>query len=169
MSKPLLTCYAVRDERGNYFRSGGKPFLGRDTSWVSSLEKARIYSRPGPARAVITSFAEDCPKGSVLELVELHVTQVVVHEEKDRVKDAINKKAIAAAKRELERVEEKGKKYQEEREKAKIKLENLMAGNKCGICFWRNEDGKCICGASEWDEVDEWEEACEHFEKEEGD
>ena len=84
-----LVLYAVRNKDGWYFRAKGGGLRG---NWVDSLKKARIYSKPGPARAQVTFFANNYPKYGVPELVELRVTEVVTLNEDVRVKKSMNRK-----------------------------------------------------------------------------
>jgi hypothetical protein len=85
-----LVLYAVRNKDGEFFRAKG--FGGHGETWVDSLKKARIYSKPGPARAQVTFFANRWPEYGVPELVELRVTEVVTLNEDVRVKKSMNRK-----------------------------------------------------------------------------
>jgi hypothetical protein len=142
MSDPtLLVLYAVRNRDGQYFRAKG--YGGCGATWVDSLQKARIYPKPGPARRQVTFFATTYPSYGVPELVELHVKSVVAANETERVRKSIEKKAKAAAaweerqaKRELERAQEKLDEAQREFERLKNapkKAEQVRQQRNAGI------------------------------------
>jgi hypothetical protein len=104
MSNVLMTLYAVRNRDGQYFRAKG--YGGCGETWVDSLSRARIYPKPGPARAQVTFFANNYPKFGVPELVELRVTEVVAIQEQGRVRKSQEHKArqeAEYAKRDAER------------------------------------------------------------------
>ena len=91
----LLTLYAVRNRDGKYFHNKG--YGGFGTSWADTLEGARIYSKPGPARAQVTYFSNTYPQFGVPGLVELHVTRVVATQETERVqKSKVRKEKVKA-------------------------------------------------------------------------
>jgi len=92
MSESLLTMYAVRNKDGQYFRSKG--YCGSGETWVDDIKKARIYPKPGPARAQVTFFAGAYPKYGVPDIVELRVTEVVAVDEAVRVKKALHRKSV---------------------------------------------------------------------------
>ena len=91
----MLTMYAVRNGQGGYFRNKG--YGGYGETWMKGLDKARIYPRPGPARAIVTFFATSYPEFGVPELVELRVTEVIAVDETDRVRKSLDRKAKADA------------------------------------------------------------------------
>lgn len=91
VEEPLLRMYAVRNKEGKYFRSKG--YGGGGATWVESLSKARIYSRPGPARSQVTFFATHYPQFGIPEIVELHVTTVLALDETARVRKSIDRKS----------------------------------------------------------------------------
>lgn len=96
MLAPLISFYAVRNEQGKYFRSTG--YCGYGDTWVDSLNKAKIYSRIGPARGQVTYFANAYPEYEIPEIVELQVTNAIAIKETARVKKAQENKAKADAK-----------------------------------------------------------------------
>lgn len=83
MKKPILKIYAVRNKEGLYFRAKG--MNGYGPSWVEEIEKARTYTKPGPAKGVITWFAKNHPTFGVPDLIELHVNKIVVIDQGERV------------------------------------------------------------------------------------
>jgi len=117
--EPLLVLYAVRNRDGKYFHAKGYGHCG--ATWVDDIKKARIYPRPGPARARVTYFVTNYPQFGVPELVELRVTEVVAAKEEDRVQKSQQRKQAAEARRaerqakyDLERAEHKLKEAQDE-------------------------------------------------------
>ena len=89
MSDIKLRMYAVRSGDGKYLCKGN--------GWVDGLERARLYVKPGPARALVTLLATKFPNSVFPELVELHVTDVVVLDEKERLVKAQLRKAVREA------------------------------------------------------------------------
>lgn len=87
MSNSLMTLYAIRRRDGQFFAS-----KKRGGDWTSELGKARIYTKPGPARSMITFFANIGRMG-ISELVELRVTEVVGVVETERVQKSVDRKA----------------------------------------------------------------------------
>lgn len=112
-----LALYAVRNEKGQFLRSKGYP--GKGSTWVDTLEEAKIYGKPGPAKARITWFKNVFPKFETLELVKLHVERIEVLDQKARVQKvretaarkrlsqarAITERRIEDLKREQARIE----------------------------------------------------------------
>ena len=89
--EPLLKFYAVQNRDGMFFRSKG--YGGYGETWVDSLAKAKVYTRPGPARGQVTFFANNYPKFGIPTLIELHVTKMILITETDRVKKSQDRKA----------------------------------------------------------------------------
>lgn len=109
MSKVLLTFYTVRFINGRYLKAKGNSYSGPIT--VDSLEKARIYSKIGPAKAIVTYCAKRSPNEVVPDIIELHVTQEVVLNQEEYVKKAAKAKENA---KQLEKIR-----------KAKYELDSL--------------------------------------------
>lgn len=86
----FMVFYAIRNEEGRYFRAKG--YGGYGKSWVDDLQKARIYSRPGPARAQITFFSEHYPQFGIPSLVLLHVTRYEILNESLQITNKLAKK-----------------------------------------------------------------------------
>lgn len=49
-----ITLYAVQNHEGKYFKNRG---MGGGLRWVTGLQNARIYFKPGPARVQITIWS----------------------------------------------------------------------------------------------------------------
>jgi hypothetical protein len=123
-----MTMYAVRNKDGQYFHAKG--YCGHGDTWVDSLKKARIYPKPGPARAQVTFFANKYPNFGVPELVELRITEVVVLDEEIRVKKSRDRKLKKVAE-----LEKRNVKYRKERAEKQIAdaqktLETILRGVK---------------------------------------
>ena len=110
--EPILTMYAVKSKDGKWLRAKG--YCGSGKSWVTSLQAAKLYGRPGPARAQITFWAKHYPKFGIPDLVELRITEMVVLDESAMVKNKIHKSEVRIeqeklreAKWELEEAEKK--------------------------------------------------------------
>ena len=78
---PPLTFYTIRLKKAGtdlYFKS-------RFDEWVENLEDAKVYRKPGPARSTITFFVRKKKYDpSLLELIELQVTNVAVIDDSSR-------------------------------------------------------------------------------------
>jgi hypothetical protein len=86
-----LKLYVVQNKIGNYFRAKG--YGGYGETWVSDIQKARIYNRIGPARATITWFANTYPNYGIPNLCEIVVQSInILTDEVPRVKKAMIKK-----------------------------------------------------------------------------
>ncbi len=70
-----MNLYVVRNKQGQFFRAKG--YGGSGQSWVDTLEKSRLYTKIGPAKATITYFARTGPEFGVPDLLEfaIDVTQ----------------------------------------------------------------------------------------------
>jgi len=123
MNEPLMTVYAVRNKDGEYFRAKG--YGGSGDTWVDSLKKARIYPKPGPARAQVTFFANKWPEFGVPELVELRVTEVVVLNEDKRVKKSQDRKEREIAEQEMRHAEWEQQQAQKQLKEAQETLRRL--------------------------------------------
>lgn len=95
MNKLIL--YAVRNSEGKWFRRKG--YGGYGKTWVDDFNKARIYNRIGPARGVISFFANNYKEFPVAELVALEIENVIVLDETNRVRKQQEKKKQAEATR----------------------------------------------------------------------
>ncbi len=109
--------YAVRNKDGKWFRRKGYGgYGGYGETWVDDLKSARIYNKPGPARAQISYFYNKWPEYGIADLVEFSIGSFEIIDERDRVLGVKKKK------------EEEARKYevmarQREIEMAKAKLE----------------------------------------------
>jgi hypothetical protein len=78
--KPLAVFYAIRNEKGQYWRTYDKY---RSPGWKDNLEDAKLWTRIGPAKAKITALSHG--KGPVPELVEFVVREVRVVDQNARI------------------------------------------------------------------------------------
>lgn len=89
-----LEFFAVRNQDGLWFRNKG--YNGTGANWVDSLKKARVYSRIGPAKGVITWYVNHSPElpalqlfkftVSATEIVDLNLKAVKTREIKNEIK-----------------------------------------------------------------------------------
>ncbi len=128
---PKLVLYAVRNENGEFLRSKGfnGGHGGGGKTWVSTLEEAKIYGKPGLAKARITWFQNNFPQFKTLELVKLHVERVEVIDQTERVKKVqaeAQKQKLATQKRIAEQqiagLEQKKKRIEAEMKRLKGSL-----------------------------------------------
>lgn len=85
----ILNFYAVRSQDGKWFRSKG--LYGSGNSWVEDLTKAKIYSKPGPAKSQITFWAKNYPEFGIPDLVRITTGVCEYLDQTERVKDRIQK------------------------------------------------------------------------------
>ena len=85
----VLVLYAVRNNKGQYFRAKG--YGGGGNTWVDDINKAKIYGKTGGARGTITWFANNYPNYPTPDLIKLTVTGIEVMDEKGRVEKAKQK------------------------------------------------------------------------------
>ena len=84
-----LNFYAVRSQDGKWFRSKGYGGVGE--SWVEDITKAKIYSKPGPAKSQVTFWAKNYPEFGVPYLVRITTGVCEYLDQTERVKDRIFK------------------------------------------------------------------------------
>lgn len=112
-----FSLYVVRNKEGKFFRSKGRD--GRGESWVASLATAKVYAKIGPAKAVVSFFANHYPKYGVPEILKLKVAEVEVIDETERVKKVQEKRKRAKQKAEKRTAEYRLKNAAAELETAK--------------------------------------------------
>lgn len=88
---PGIELFAVRNQEGKYFHRKG--YGGYGETWTSDFKKARIYTKIGQARAIVTFFADRWPEYGIPDVVQLMVTEVKVIKEEERVKTRQKKAA----------------------------------------------------------------------------
>ncbi len=98
-----LNIYAVRSKKGKWLRSKG--YNGGGESWVDDFTQAKIYSKPGPAKAQITFWGTHYPEFGVPDLVRITVGTCQYLDQEERVKIAKEKKIIRELKDDILRTE----------------------------------------------------------------
>lgn len=94
-----LEFYVVRSKDGKYLRAKG--YNGYGDSWVTDLNKAKVYTKRQSATAQITFWANSYPEYGVPELVPLISTLGEPIPQEDRVAKVQKKKEIAKLNRDL--------------------------------------------------------------------
>jgi hypothetical protein len=131
-----LNFYAVRSQDGKWFRSKGMNGYGE--SWVEDITKAKIYLKPGPAKAQITFWSKNYPEFGIPDLVRITTGVCEFLDQTDRVNSTIIKIKTRELEREIRSSEyrinnyiQKTKWDQEYIEKEKLKMdENIKELNK---------------------------------------
>jgi hypothetical protein len=118
-----LKFYAVRSKDGKWLRTKG--YSGSGDSWVDDIKKAKIYPRIGPARSQVTWWSNNYPDYGIPELIELHCTNGIILEEKERVQKAIEKKKQDIINAEISHREWEIEQAQNQLKKAQKKLKEL--------------------------------------------
>lgn len=105
-----IVFYVIRNDVGQFYKTRTS---NRRPHWVDAIGMARIYGKESMARSKVTAYANENPNKPVPEIVEMHVTKVVVVDQRQRVVDARAKKIredagrdVAKRKRDLEDAEE---------------------------------------------------------------
>jgi len=86
----LLTLYAVRNKKGEWFRTKG--YGGSGQSWVSDIKRARIYGKLGPARSIVTFFTSNWPEYGIPDIIQFDIKEFIVMDEIERVRKSIKSK-----------------------------------------------------------------------------
>lgn len=79
--------YAVRSADGKYLRSRG--YGGSGESWVEKLTSAKLWFKPGPAKAQITFWAKNYPQFGVPQLVTFNLVEAASERQEERVSKVI--------------------------------------------------------------------------------
>jgi hypothetical protein len=90
LEKELLL-YAVRSKNGKFYKSKGYGGY-RNTVWMDDINEAKIYTKIGQARSVVTFFTGHYPDYGIPDLVIIKVNEVSLVNEKERVTKSIEKK-----------------------------------------------------------------------------
>lgn len=79
----LMKFYVVQSHDGMFFRTRGfNAYMNESrhsTSWVNDISQAKIYTRPGPAKAQVTWWTKHHKKYAPYEVIECLVTDTMVH------------------------------------------------------------------------------------------
>lgn len=94
-----LNFYAVRSQDGKWLRSKG--YGGSGESWVEDITKAKIYSKPGPAKAQITFWAKNYPKFGIPDLVKITTGVCEYLDQTERVNETIQNIKLKELEREI--------------------------------------------------------------------
>lgn len=118
--------YAVRNKDGKWFRRKG--YGGYGETWVDDLKSARIYNKPGPARAQISFFYNNWPDYDIADLVEFSVGSFEIIDERDRVLGVKKKKEEEARKYKIQARQREVEMAKAKLEEAKKELRELQDG-----------------------------------------
>jgi len=91
-----LNFYAVRNKRDKWLRRKG--YSGYGESWVDDITQARIYSKPGPAKAQVTFWGKHYPKYGIPDLVRITTGICEYIDQTDRVTKVITKHKLESLK-----------------------------------------------------------------------
>lgn len=111
-----MNIYVVRSKDGEFFRAKG---FGRSgENWVESLDKARLYTKIGPAKGTVTYFAKNYPEYGTCDILEftLDVSQAKVMDMSQTTAKSIKKI--------------KDRELAQEQRRVKYELERLEADEK---------------------------------------
>lgn len=118
-----LEFYVVVNNAGQYFRAKG--YGGAGQSFVDDAKKCKVYGKIGPARSVVTYFANHFPQYPNLQIIKMNIAGYEVLDEADRVQKAKEKKAKAEAAHEKYMAEHRLKEAEKALKIAQDKLDKL--------------------------------------------
>jgi hypothetical protein len=118
-----LEIYVVRNSDGNYFRAKG--YHGTGDTWVSDINKARIYTKLSTARSIVSFFANNYTGFKTPEIVKMTVSVTEVLDESERVKKQQEKKQKQAEEAKIRRKQDALKRAQQDLEEAKARVSRL--------------------------------------------
>jgi len=118
-----LKFYAVRSQDGKWFRRKG--LGGSGDSWVDELTKARIYNKPGPARAQISWWFSNYPSYGCPDLVVFTASISETINEEERLLKARTKQEKTTGIRRLAMARHRLETAHEEVRKATNDLESI--------------------------------------------
>lgn len=121
----VVELYAVRSKDGKYLRTKG--FGGYGESWVPDLSTAKIYTKPGPAKAQITYWGTKYPEFGVPDLLILEARVKCVEDHTERVQKHAAEKEIKAKKRDVIAKQDRINRLKKELTDAKRNLAALEA------------------------------------------
>jgi hypothetical protein len=116
-----LVLYAVRSQQGQYFRAKG--YEGYGSSWVPTLQDAKIYGKIGPAKRQATFWGSHYPKFGTPDVIKITLASLEVIDQKARVDKFKIKKAQEEAREKERRAKDKIKRAQADIAKAKRDME----------------------------------------------
>lgn len=96
----MLELFVVKSSQGKYFRSKG--LHGRGESWVEEISRAKIYTKVGPAKSVLTWWTNNVKdfSGDVIKLT-VKESEVVSFDKNVGLRRSLEKK-LRYAQRNLE-------------------------------------------------------------------
>lgn len=118
-----LTLYAVRNREGKWFRSKG--YGGYGPSWVDDVNKAKLYSKLGQARARVTFWYNTYPEYGIPDIVVFKAEIAKVINEKNRQEEKLEKKQTSKKRAEVRRRKWAFEDAQRRLAEAQADLENL--------------------------------------------
>ena len=118
-----LEFYVVVNSTGQYFRAKG--YGGAGDSFVDDAKKCRVYGKIGPARSVVTYFANAHPKYPTLQIIKLNIAGYEVLDEAARVQKAKDAKIRAKIAQEAANAKRRVADAQKALKEAQDKLDKL--------------------------------------------
>lgn len=95
----VLEFYVVRNKEGKYLRTKG--YGGYGDSWVTELNRAKVYTKRGGASGQITWWATHYPDYGIPDLVPLTATLGEPIDQTERLTKVMKKKELDQAKTQL--------------------------------------------------------------------
>lgn len=85
-----MKIYVIKSKDGKYFRAKGYNSYNSD-SWVDDLDRARIYTKIGPAKSQVTFWYNNYPEYGCPDILEFELVNPTILDMEKLTKKAINK------------------------------------------------------------------------------
>lgn len=118
-----LEFYVVVNSTGQFFRAKG--YGGAGESFINDAKKCRVYGKIGPARSVVTYFANAYPTYPNLQILKLNIGGYEVLDETARIQKAKDAKIRAKAAQEKNMAQYRLKEAEKALKLAQDKLNEL--------------------------------------------
>lgn len=119
----MINLYVIRNRDGQYFRAKG--YGGTRDSWVAEIEKARLYTKLGPARTQVSFWANNYPAFGVPEIVVLAAQETGVLDETSRVEKTQERRRKREEEYQVRQRQREVKEAQERLKEAREELKGL--------------------------------------------
>jgi hypothetical protein len=119
----MFKLYAVQSQDGKWFRSKG--YGGHGSSWVSDINKAKLYSKLQQAKGRVTWWYNNYPEFGVPQIVVFEAKQTEIIIDEERQKKIQHERKLAAKKHAVQKHKRMIKDATERLKKAQKDLEGL--------------------------------------------
>jgi hypothetical protein len=120
-----LNLYVIRNKEGKYFRSKG--YNGHGENWVDDINKARFYTKSGPAKAIVTFYFNNYPQYGCPDLIIIStdVSKAAVVDMSEQTRKSIDRIERRKLEQEKRDNEYRLKRLQEEKESIQTRINQI--------------------------------------------